>query len=118
MGTFKFRVKRVPDPVAYVAGKKGDDIISKGELMGIQGVLAKLENFDFDLKFDVISFDMSMNLKGSFVTETSQSNRLSPNMASLLKSAGAGTKVYFENIRAKGPDGTVRKIPGVNLKVK
>lgn len=118
MGSFKFRVKRVPDPVAYVAGKKGDDIITKGELMSVQGVLAKLENFDFDLKFDVISFDMSMNLKGSFVTESSQSNRLSTNMAGLLKSAGTGTKIYFENIRAKGPDGTVRKIPGVNLKVK
>jgi gliding motility-associated protein GldM len=118
MGAFKFRVKRVPDPVAYVAGKKGDDIITKGELLSVQGVLAKLENFDFDLKFDVISFDMSMNLKGSFVTESSQSNRLSNNMASLLKNAGTGTKVYFENIRAKGPDGTVRKIPGVNLKVK
>jgi gliding motility-associated protein GldM len=118
MGTFKFRVKRVPDPVAYVAGKKGDDIVSKGEVMSIQGVLAKLENFDFDLKFDVISFDMSMNLKGSFVTESSQTNRLTPNMASLLKNAGTGTKIYFENIRAKGPDGTVRKIPGVNLKVK
>lgn len=118
MGTFKFRVKRVPDPVAYVAGKKGDDIITKGQLQGIQGVLAKLENFDFDLTFTVISFDMSMNLKGSFVTESSQSNRLTPNMASLLKNAGTGTKVYFENIRAKGPDGTVRKIPGVNLKVR
>jgi gliding motility-associated protein GldM len=118
MGSFKFRVKRVPDPVAYVAGKKGDDVISKAELMGVQGVLAKLENFDFDLKFDVISFNIAMNLKGSFVEEQSQSNRLTPNMANLLKSAGTGTKVYFESVKVKGPDGTVRKIPGVNLKVK
>jgi gliding motility-associated protein GldM len=118
MGSFKFRVKRVPDPVATVAGKKGDDVVSKAEVMGIQGVLAKLENFDFDLKFEVISFDLSMNLKGSFVTESSQSNRLSPNMQSLIKSAGTGTKIYFENVKVKGPDGTVRKIPGVNLKVK
>ncbi len=118
MGNFKFRVKRVPDPVSFVAGKKGDDIVSKGELISVQGVIPKLENFDFDLKFEVISFDMSMMLKGVFVTESSQSNRVTGKMSSLLAAAGTGTKVYFENVRAKGPDGTVRKIPGVNLKVK
>jgi len=118
MGNFKFRVKRVPDPVSYVAGKKGDDVVSKGELLSIQGVIPKLENFDFDLKFIVSSFDMSMMVRGVFVTESSQSNGLTANMSKLLASAGTGTKVYFENVRAKGPDGTVRKIPGVNLKVK
>lgn len=118
MGNFKFRIKRIPDPISVVAGRKGDDVISKGELAAVSGIIPKLENFDFDLKFDVISFDLSMNVRGVFVTEQSNSNRVTPNMQKLLSGVGTGAKVYFENVKAKGPDGTVRKIPGVNLKVK
>jgi gliding motility-associated protein GldM len=118
MGSFKFRVKRVPDPVGYVAGKKGDDQISRGEASAIAGVIAKLENFEFDTKFDVIAFDMTMLLKGNLITESSSSNRMTDKMSNLIKYASSGTKIYFENIKAKGPDGTTRKIPGVNLKVK
>jgi gliding motility-associated protein GldM len=117
MGSFKFRVKRVPDPVAFFAGKKGDDKISKGELNSAQGVMAKLENFDFDLKFDIKSFDITMNINGGIATASSNSNRITPEQATMLKNAKTGTRVFFENVRALGPDGTVRKIPGVNLKV-
>ena len=114
----KFRVKRVPPPTAFVAGKKGDDKISKSELMSIQGVSAKLENFDFDLNFVVTSFDLSMNVKGTPVTETSSNNKITSNQANYLKMANTGAKVYFENVKAKGPDGLSIPIPGVNLRVK
>ena len=117
MGSFKFRVKRVPDPVAFFAGKKGDDKIGKGELTVTPGVIAKLENFDFDLKFDVKSFDISMAVNGGIAVASSSSNRVTPEQQNLLKNAKTGTKVYIENVRAMGPDGTMRKIPGVNLKV-
>lgn len=117
MGSFKFRVKRVPDPVAYFAGKKGDDKIGKGELLVTQGVMAKLENFDFDLKFDIKSFDITMSAGGGIATASSNSNRITSEQANLLKNAKTGTRVFIENVRAMGPDGVMRKIPGVNLKV-
>lgn len=117
MGSFKFRVKRVPDPVAFFAGRKGDDKISRAELKVTPGVLAKLENFDFDLKFDVKSFDISMSVGGSIAIASSSSNRITPEQLNLLNNAKPGSKVYIENVKAMGPDGTMRKIPGVNLKV-
>lgn len=117
MGSFKFRVKRVPDPVAYFAGKKGDDKISKGELTVTQGVMAKLENFDFDLKFDIKSFDITMSVNGGIASLSSNSNRITAEQATLLKNAKTGSRVFIENVRAMGPDGVMRKIPGVNLKV-
>ncbi len=118
MGSFKFRIKRVPDPVAYFSGKKGDDKLTKGELLAAPGVIAKLENFDFDLKFDVISFDISMAANGGIATESSTSNRITAAQKSLLEHAKTGGKVYIENVKAKGPDGSVRSIPGVNIKIK
>ncbi len=58
-GTTAFRLKYVPDPVTYLSsGSKGDISISKDELVKADGVQARMENFDFDMKFDVVSFDM------------------------------------------------------------
>lgn len=118
MGSFKFRVKRVPDPVAYFGSKKGDDKVSKGELQITPGLTAKLENFDFDLKFDIKSFDITMAVNGGIATESSSSNRLTSAQQTMLRNAKTGSRIFFENVKAMGPDGVMRKIPGVNLKVR
>src|ERR1041385_5145043 len=64
MGTFKFRIKRVPDPVCYLGNLKADGMMTKSELQGQSGLFAKMEGFDFDLKFSVVSFVMSMSING------------------------------------------------------
>ena len=118
MGAFEFRIKRVPDPVAYVGAIKGDGQMTKGELQGASGVFARMENFDFDLSFKVISFVMSMNVNGVFVEKKANGPAITPEMKTLLGGAKPGNKVFFEQVTVQGPDGTLRKIPGVNIKVK
>ena len=118
MGTFKFRIKNIPDPVGKFAKKKGDDLISKGELMANKVVFAELENFDFDLKFNITYFEVSALVKGSLVSYASKGERVTPEMENLFKNVPTGGKVYIEAVKAKGPDGTERKISGLNLKVK
>ncbi len=118
MGAFKFRVKRVPDPVAYVGNLKADGQMTKAELQGQSGVFARMDNFDFDLKFQVISFVMSMSINGVFVEKKANGPGITPEMKSMLAGAKPGNKVFFEQVTVKGPDGTMRKIPGVNIKVK
>jgi len=118
MGSFKFRVKRVPDPVAYIGGKKGDQVVTKGELMAIGGIIPKLENFDFDLSFVVTSFTLSGLVKGQIAEYRSSSNKVTPEMINFLKNIGSGAKLYFEQIKAKGPDGTTRDLSSVSIKVR
>jgi len=118
MGAFDFRIKRVPDPVAYVGTIKGDGQMTKGELNALSGVFARMENFDFDLSFSVVSFVMSMNVNGVFVEKKANGPAITPEMKTLLTGAKPGNKVFFEQVTVKGPDGTLRKIPGVNIKVK
>lgn len=118
MGAFKFRVKRVPDPVAYLGNIKGDGQMTKGELNAASGIFARMENFDFDLSFKVVSFVMSMSVNGVFVDKKANGPALSGEMKTLLAGAKVGNKVFFEQITVQGPDGTLRKIPGVNIKVK
>jgi gliding motility-associated protein GldM len=117
MGTFEFRVKPVPDPVAYFAGKKASDVVSKSQVMASQGVIAVMENFDFDLKFQVLSFDLSMTISGAEATAKSNGNMISGEQRTYLQKIKQGSKLYIENVKVRGPDGTVRTIPGVTLKV-
>jgi len=114
----KFRVKKIPDPVAKVGGKTGNVEMKKMELASIAGVGAELAGFDFDARFIVTSFELSAVVKGALKSEPCQGNNLSPAAKSILASAGVGSKIFIENVKAKGPDGTIRSIPGVTIKVK
>jgi gliding motility-associated protein GldM len=118
LGQMSFRVKDVPDPKPYFAGKTGSDNVSIVDLKAAQAVFAKMENFEFDLKFDIVSFTMSMNYKGNLLEKDSNSNRLTGEMVDLVKAAASkGAKVFIEKIKAKGPDGKIRDLPPISLKV-
>lgn len=118
MGKVEFRVKTVPNPAPFFAGKgQGDDKVKKSELTAAQGVAARMENFDFDLKFTVTSFKLTMIVGGTPIEKVARGNRVTGDMKTMLKKAKRGQKVYIENIRAKGPDGTVRKLGSIALKV-
>jgi gliding motility-associated protein GldM len=114
----KFRVKKIPDPVATVGGKSGNVDMKKMEIASIGGVGALLAGFDFDAKFIVVSFELSAVVKGNLKSEPCTGNNLSSAAKTILASANVGSKIFFENVKAKGPDGTVRSIPGVVIKVK
>jgi gliding motility-associated protein GldM len=114
----KFRVKKIPDPVAKVGGKSGNVDMKKVELSQIGGVVADLPGFDFDAKFIVISFELTAVVKGALKSEVCSGNSLSGGARAILASAGVGSKIFVENVKAKGPDGSIRNIPGVTIKVK
>ena len=116
MGSMKFRVKKVPDPIGVVAGVKSG-AISKSALLANPIVIAKLENFDFDLNFVVLSFTLSYKFQGDFISESSAGSRFSSTQINAINKCGKGSKVYIEDIKAKGPDGTIRTLPAVNLKI-
>ncbi len=117
-GVSTFRVKRIPDPTAMVGGKKGTSEITRLQASGIGAVIAKLENFDFVTNFKVVSFDFTSVIKGNAVFYQSNSAALTQEMKDKLAKLSTGSKIYFENVKAMGPDGKVREIPGVILKVR
>lgn len=113
----EFRVKPVPNPVPEFMGKRGSDVVSQAQLKGASGVLAKLDNFEFDLKFPVVSFNVSMTVNGQVIDSPTNGSALSQQQLSLLAKAKKGMKVYIENVKVKKPDGAVVDIGGVGLKV-
>jgi len=112
-----FRVKKVPSPQASFAGVVGDGKVTKGELMNAGGVIPKLEDFVFDLKFPVVSWNMSVFVNGVFVDYTAQGPSSTQPMKDILAKVKTGQKVLIEEVKVQCPDG-VRKIVGCVLKIK
>lgn len=115
-----FRVKKIPDPVCKLGGKPANGVIefSKVELASIGGVGADLPGFDFDVKFPVVSFVFSANVKGNIKEFTCNGPNLSPDAKAVLSSLSSGGKAFFENVKVKAPDGSIRTLPTASLKVK
>lgn len=117
MGKQEFRVKGVPDPVPAMGKKKGSFLISKSELVAQSGIQAELENFAFDLKFDVMSFDISAKVGEFIVTKSATGNKFTDDMRNVFGKLSKGSKIYVENVKAKGPDGTVRTLGAMSITV-
>jgi len=117
MGAMKFRVKKVPSPQASYAGIVGDGKVSKGELMNAGGVIPKLEDFVFDLKFPVVSWNMSIFINGVYADYTANGASTTGQMKDILGKVKPGQKVLIEEVKVQAPDG-VRKITGCVLKIK
>lgn len=112
----EFRVKMVPDPVAKVANSKGGNI-RKAVLAAQQFVLAEMENFDFDLKFTVTSFRVSITDKGFVIDEISNNNKITPAQKGLINRLSRNQQIIFQDIKAVGPDGTTRSLPPIVFKI-
>lgn len=118
IGEAKFRLKSVPDPkpkVGKVVGSEGK--MEASMLAAQQGIQAELENFVFDLKYTVTGFKISTIVKGALVESVSRDNRFSSEQKSLMQGLKRGSKLFIEDIKAKGPDGSVRNLGGMIITV-
>jgi gliding motility-associated protein GldM len=120
MGEQTYRVMRVPEPRATVAGLSSGGI--DREILRVQrAVMARLDDFYFDLRFEVTAFDMTVPAGGGMITTIpSNSFNFTDEQRRLLNNLGAGDRVSFENIRAKieggGPE-TERQLAPIILTV-
>lgn len=118
VGGMKVRVKFIPDPTAKIAGKTGGAMPSN-IFKAQQGILAVLDNFDFDARFVVTSYEFSMlpkrgELLGPYKVQGPYLKK-DKNVAQLIDRAKPGDRVYIEEIRARGPDGRTRALTSITL---
>lgn len=108
--TFEFRIKRIPDPVFKIGS--GKPRLASVEFKNQQFCRAELENFDFDLKYNVVSATVYFSGANfpNVVPATISSNSLA-GLASTIARCGPGSNITFDNIKVSGPDGT-RTIEG------
>lgn len=117
LASVKFRVKMIPDPKAKVGNKEGGSM-NAAEMKVQNGLAAVLENFDFDAKFDVISYNVTyLARRQDPTTAACTGPYFSQAVKGFQSQMKPGDTIYFEEIRVKGPDGTTRKIPSIVFKL-
>lgn len=110
MGVVPFRVKGLPDPVATVAGKNGGPI-NKNSFLAQRGVVAEMVNFDFDVEVTITQFTVATtDRSGYFKEEPTKGNLFTPAQKGLIESTRRKGKVTIEDIKAVGPDGSVKNL--------
>jgi len=113
LGSTLFRVKRIPDPKAQFGGKSGGST-GAANLRAQEKLFAKLDNFEFDAKFNVTRFTLLIARPRQDATTLSTSGaELSQAMRTAMNSVTPGTTVVFKDIIAVGPDGTQRNIDAI-----
>ena len=103
MGKMVFRAKHLPDPEPSIRSLKNNEIKRSILASDAAKLTASLENFDFETKFTVTSFEMFVTFQGDPVDKRSKSNKLTKEMRDIVKNLPLGSRVTFDNIMAKGP---------------
>ncbi len=118
IGTTDWRVKRVPDPVAQVAGQSSGNI-RKERLLVEEGVMAVLEDFDFDFGYTVTQFNVQVSTGGGYVNIfESQSNRFTEEQKEQFRRLNPDNLIYIANIKAVGDDGETRDLDPIAFKIR
>lgn len=119
LGEFKFRVKKIPDPVAKIGGKTGGTFGS-GQMGAQLGIFPELENFDFEAKCDIQSYTLYYTKRRQDPQALNGTgNRFDGQVAAAVKAAGVGDTYNFVDIKARCPgDAIGRTINTIGISIK
>lgn len=116
MGSFTFQVRKLPDPTAYISvgtDRFRGDRIAKGTILGAKGVGAAIDDGLLNIPFRVLSFEtIFFDRMGNARPENSAGDSFSEAQRELMRSLRRGQRFFIANVRAVGPDGIERTLPG------
>lgn len=120
MGKFSFRVRKLPDPTAFIEYKTADGIerfrggkISKQQLMTAPGIGAAIDDGLLNIGFRVTGFEtVFFDNMGNAIPEVSGSGDFTARQKDRFRMLGRGKRFYISKIRAVGPDGIQRTLTG------
>jgi len=117
--TARFRVKRIPNPVAKLSNKSSG-MMGAGEFKAQGGVIAILENFDFDARCQIMAFTLTRIANDGTKTEViNKGSRFSTESRKLVNKAERMDMYLFDNVKAKCPgDPAGRKINSMIFKIR
>lgn len=110
LGATKFRIKKVPNPIATFAGKASGQI-SSASARGTNLLEAELKDFDFDLKFRVIKFNLFITRpRQDPLFYQSNDGNFSGSIKQNIAGLNPGDVINFQSIVVAGEDGTTRTL--------
>jgi len=119
LGSYDFRVKRVPSPEAQIGGVSNGKV-AKDDVLAAGGIIPDMGDFEFgDYTYKIVSFKLSTFIGGDIKEAgTNKGGAFNTETKKFIQSAKHGQKLFFENIQAQGPDGATRTLNPVNIEIK
>lgn len=125
VATHVFRVRRLPDPAAYISyvdasghvrQYKGSGPMPKSALLKTPVLEAAIDDGMLDAKFTVLGFQtVFFDAMGNAMPENSDGAEFSARQRQQIQRLARGKRFYISGIRAKGPDGTVRNLSPIEV---
>ena len=115
VGTFTFKVRKLPDPTAYIV--IGNDRFKGGRLskqaaVGAPSIGAAIDDGLLDIPFSVKSFEtVFFDRMGNARPESSAGNHFTENQRNLMRDLRRGQRFYIRGVVCVGPDGITRTLP-------
>ncbi len=118
-GKITYRVKQLPSPMPFVGNLK-PGFVSSSSFKAMGGVIAKLEDSEFDAPFEVISYKVGAESQaGDFIQIENKGPRWTGQAASLINGLKPGKSIIITDIIVRDPAGRSRTLSaslGYNLK--
>lgn len=113
---FTFKVRKLPDPIPYIAlgtdRYKGGNL-SKAGLMSASHLSAAIDDGILDIQFKVVSFSaVFYDNMGNAVQMASAGDSFTERMQEQFRRLARNRRFYITEVKAVGPDGITRNLPG------
>jgi gliding motility-associated protein GldM len=121
MGSFSFRVRKLPDPTPFIdmQDEKGNPIrfkgggLAKASLMAIDGIGAAIDDGILDIGFRVLSFEtVFYDNMGNAIPMVGEGSKFSARQKDSFRKLTRNRRFYISRVKAIGPDGIERTLPG------
>lgn len=113
----KIRVKRIPDPTVTLMKRLGGTIAAN-QIKVQLGLSADLPDFVYEARYVVTSFDVIIAARNADVwTGKNTGATFNQQVKTEMQKLKAGDNIMFVNVKAKGPDGTIRNCNSLTFQI-
>lgn len=118
--SFKYRVKRIPDPTPLLGAKHRSKAMGNGEFRAQGGIAAILENFDFEARCEVVGFEVVyLPKRQDPITKQNSGAKWNGEVGDMIQRAKPGDSYFFDDIKSRCPgDAAARNLGGLAFKIK
>lgn len=125
VGSTKFRVRKLPDPMPFIAFKdasgnpsryRGGRPFPKATLLASRGVDAAIDDDILNIDYKVLSFEtVFFDSMGNAIPELSSGSNFSERQLAAIRRLQHGKRFYISHVKAVGPDGITRDLAPIEV---
>jgi hypothetical protein len=118
IATYQFRVHSIPNPTPSISGSFSSSIISKGEILSSNGVIASLEDFPFDIHFKTVEYLCEVHSNGNVKKFNIQGTQFSKELKLEISQMKSKDYLVIKNIIVVGSDNKKRELKEITYTIK